>query len=106
MEIAFKTRKLRDICEDDSLAENEYGSKVAKILKHRLADFMAGMTFSDFVVGNPRPLTSNVQLIDLCDGFVLEISANHTKNPLLETGEIDWSKVRRIKVLNIRENHE
>lgn len=108
LELAFDSKFLRNICESGDHARSELGPKVAEILKHRLADLRAATSINDIVVGKPR-LIENTEYqymaIDLCDGHQMVFSANHLNNPLAESGKLDWSKVRRIKILRIgREN--
>jgi len=74
------------------------------MLKHRLADLRAAACVNDLIVGNPRELNrKNFQqyILDLVDGYGLIFCANHNTNPQLSCGKTDWSKVSRIKILNI-----
>ncbi len=84
------------------------GSEVAEILKHRLADLVSANSTEDLVAGRPRLLEeANRQhmTLDLCDGQCIVFCANHPRNPLTESGEIDWSRVSRIKILRVEEDH-
>ncbi len=53
MILAFETRTLRMICEDNSVASNKLGPEVASALRDRVADLRAAVTKSDLIVGNP-----------------------------------------------------
>ena len=103
LELAFNDLSLRTICEDEAHAGNELGPNVAKALKRRLADLRAATSVKDLVVGRPRELagTDKQMFIDVGDDHQLVFCANHPKNPLTGTGELDWLKVSRIKVLRI-----
>lgn len=77
---------------------------MAEILKHRLADFRAATSPSEILAGKPRVLRDSdreLMAVDLRDGYWIEFSANHPNNPETETGEVDWTRVSRIKILQI-----
>ena len=80
------------------------GADIAEALKHRLADLRAATSIRDLVVGKPRTLDIghvNCLVIDLCEGNRMVLQANHPENPLTDSGELDWDKVSRIKVIYI-----
>ena len=104
MELAFESMHLRSICENEANAKDELGAEVAEVLKRRLADLRAARSINDLITGNPR--IRNVGhiehlVVDLRDGSYIILEANHPKNPLTETGKLDWPKVSRIKVTYI-----
>lgn len=106
MELAFENTAIRNICEDEKEAERELGPSVSKFLQHRLADFNAAMNINDILVGNPRICEYSLHdqkemVIDLHNDYRLIFSANHPQNPLDDIGRVDWTKVRRIKILRI-----
>jgi proteic killer suppression protein len=104
LELAFDSESLRTICESEAYAKRELGSKIAEILKHRLADLCAATSIKDLVAGNPRILdgTDNQQMVvDLSDSHRIVFCANHPNKPEAETGKLDWLKVSRIKILGI-----
>lgn len=104
LEIAFSEKADRLLCENGAIAERKLGTKVAEKLKRRLADLRAASSIKDIVAGKPRELlVMNLPQIavELCDGYFLFFSANHNKNPLLPSGNIDWAHVSRIKILRI-----
>lgn len=108
MEIAFESKQLREICERESKAKREFGNKVAEGLKRRLADLRAADSMADVAAGNAREVTADagpVMVIDLCDGYAIIFHANHLKNPLNDSGAVDWSCVSRIKVLRVEKSH-
>ena len=77
---------------------------MAEILKHRLADFRAAKSPLDILAGNRRVLREGGRermVVDLRDDYWIEFSANHPNNPETETGDVDWTKVGRIKILRI-----
>ena len=103
MEIAFATRKLRTICEDETEPADEFDAGVAKQLKGRLADLRAANTVHDLVVGNPTivPGAAPQMTIDLPDGYKLVARPNHHNIRAEEDGSIDWRRVRRLLVVGI-----
>jgi len=109
LEVAFDSRALRTICENEHQATLELGSTVAQILKHRLADLRAALSVTDLLVGRPRLLdgtASRLMVVDLIDGYRLVFTANHTKNPKTEAGDLDWGRISRVKVLRIEDDRD
>ena len=102
LEIAFLTKRIRQICEDNEDAVAEYGDDIADALKARLSDLRAAEFVHDLVVGYPRA-AGGMFIIDLIGRFKLLLEANHVSNPILDSGDVDWRKVRRIKVLGIEQ---
>ena len=108
MELAFDSRSLRTICESEADAKRELGPIVAEVLKHRLADMRAATSVRDLLVGKPRIISESdhhFMVIDLCEGYQLIFCANHPPNPEVEPGELDWQRVRRIKITRIERNY-
>lgn len=108
MQLAFESKDLRTICERESEAKREFDLPVAEMLKHRLADMRAATSVADLVAGRPRPLKGSAPqriVVDLCDGYCIVFAANHTKNPLTKSDEVDWKRVTRIKLLCIGRDH-
>lgn len=108
MLLAFDTKSLRDICEDENQAKAELGVNAAGTLKRRLADLEAATLIKDILVGNPRVIPgtkSQEMIIDLTDGKQIILAANHPKNPRMADENIDWSKVTRVKILRIETIH-
>ena len=104
MELAFDSKSLRTICESERQAKLKLGDAVAEILKHRLADLRAAASVKDLIAGRPRRLYSaslQQMAVDLRDGYRLVFTANHAKNPMTQTGDLDWERVSRIKILRI-----
>ena len=109
LELAFETKSLRRLCESEARAKRDLGSNVADKLKNRLADMRAIACAKDLVVGHPRELDGprvGQMAVDLSQGYRITFCANHPTVPRLGTGDVDWSRVRRIKVLAIEKNHE
>jgi len=105
LELAFETKLLRAICESEAHAKHDLGAQVAEVLKHRLADLRAASSPKDLVAGNPRELggsgSQRQMVVDVCDGHRIVLCANHPKNPMTTGGDLDWSRVSRVKILRI-----
>ena len=109
MEIAFDSELLRSACEDQAVATNELGPAVAEILQHRLADLRAANAVSDLPAGNPRVSILDKDeylLIDLSDGYVIALQANHRRNVTNEGGDLEWRRVSRLKVIRIGRDND
>jgi len=104
LELAFADKTLRGICESESVAMQSLGANVASKLKHRLADLSAATSTDDLVAGNPHEVDGNghgLFAIELEEGIQLLLSANHQSIPRVQTGKVDWSNVRRVKIIAI-----
>ncbi len=105
MELAFDTEELRTVCELESQAVTRFGHEVAMSLRHRLADLAAASAVAELPVGNPhleRREGGELLFIDLARQKRLVLVANHRRNPTLGDGSIDWNRVRRLKLIEIR----
>lgn len=106
MELAFSDKCFRDLCVNEYRAQEIYGPALSEKLKHRLADLSAVSTVSELLLlpGSPRILNSNNRgliAINIIHGNQLLLECGHLKPPLLSSGDIDWSRVRRVKILGI-----
>lgn len=109
LDLAFDSKSLRNICENEQEAIRELGPSVSEVLKHRLADLRAALSVKDLLVGRPRELAGGIHhqhmAIDLRDEYQMIFCANHPSNPIDENGKLDWSRVSRIKILRIERNY-
>ncbi len=104
LELAFETKLLRRLCEDEEKARQDLGEEVAEKLRSRLADLRAADTVSALVAGRPRELGRNGRCtvaVDLYGGFQIIFCANHNEPPILPTGTVDWTRTTRIKIIEI-----
>ncbi len=108
MELAFDKKSLREVCENEDKAKRDLGVRVAERLKRRLADLRAATCVKDLVAGQPRELDGADHrhiTIDLCEDYRIVFCANHTATPMLESGDVDWSRVSRVKILRIERDY-
>lgn len=103
MIIAFDTKKLRETCEDNAVAVKVLGPAAAEALQQRLADLRAAGNISDVIVGNPRVSGADgaTLTINLTESVHTIWSANHVSQPRDQSGQIDWSRTRRVRLLEI-----
>ena len=103
MEIAFETKELRTICEIEAHAQDRLGDETAGAPKRRLADIRSAETISDLIAGRPRELDNGTgqMVIDLYSNYRLVFCANHPSNTVADIGNLDWSRVSRVKILSI-----
>jgi proteic killer suppression protein len=108
LQLAFATKSLRQLCESEAIAKRKLGVSVAEKLKRRLADLRAATSIKDLVVGRPHEVAGDSYshlALELCEGSRLVFSANHNTVPVLKSGGVDWSKVRRVKIQKIERDH-
>jgi hypothetical protein len=107
LELAFSTRALRTLCENEAAATRELGAKRASSLRRRLADLRAAISVKDLVAGHPTQTADskdNLE-IDIGAGARLVFCANHSVVPRLTPGNVDWSNVSRVKLLRIESDN-
>jgi hypothetical protein len=108
LELSFHNIEIRHICEDNSFALRKYGNVVAEKLKSRLSDMLSADSPLDLPTGDLLIYKNGEYYcckIDLSEGYQLIFCQNHIKVPLCDSGEINWGKVSRVKILNINHNH-
>jgi hypothetical protein len=103
MELSFRTRKLRAVCEDECKAASTLGEAVAKQLRHRLADLRAATTVADLVTGQTRfGGRQNSQMrLHIADGVQLLCHPNTARLPKDDGGMVDWGRVYRLAIVAI-----
>lgn len=103
MELAFRTKKLRTLCQDHDQAVNEIGEPAAEILRTRIADLRAVAHLADLPVGRPSVVDGSPPRLCfvLRDGRALWMAVNHQTVPRTNDGELDVARVRRVRVEEI-----
>ena len=99
--ISFENKELRSICENESEAQTKLGLNVAMKLKNRLSDLSAANSVNELIAGSPSKINDDLYRINLIENHFILFSSNHIQTPLLESGEINWNEVSRIKILKI-----
>ena len=104
LELAFSTKSVRELCENQARARQRLGERVAEKLKRRLADMRAVYSVIELVAGRPHELEgahSGEFAVDLSGDSRILFCANHNVVPRLESGRVNWAKVSRIKIIKI-----
>lgn len=109
MEIGFKDRKLRELCEKQAVARRKLGDACARKLHARLADLEAAEAVTDLVAGNPHPLKRDRAgqfALDLAGGYRLVFAPANDPTPRKPDASIDWSQVTIVCVEFIGDYHD
>lgn len=109
MEIRFKDKKLRELCEKQTVAKKKLGDVCARRLRTRLADLQAVDHVSELTVGNPHPLKGDRQgqfALDLAGGWRLVFAPANDPIPLTVNDAIDWSQVTIVSIEYIGDYHD
>ena len=109
MEIKFKDRKIRDLCEREAVARKKLGATTARKLRSRLSDLEAANQVTNLLAGNPHPLKgarAGQFALNLAGGWRLVFAPVHDPCPLREDGGIDWSRVAIVRIEYIGDYHD
>jgi toxin HigB-1 len=108
MELAFETVGLRRVCESDTEARKCLPEGTVEELQARLADIRAATSVSDLVAGKPSldARTPGRIRFGLDGGYELVCIGNHPKPPLTDGGLVDFSRMRRVRVVVIAQEPE
>lgn len=104
MHFSFEKKPLRNICEKKQFGIDKLGKDVAKKLRARLFDLIAACTVNDLQAGEPSIVGDfpfDHFKINLDDNYRIIFCASHPKKYYLKNGNLDWSRVNRIKLLKI-----
>jgi len=106
MELAFRTRKLRALCQDHDEAVRLMGESAAEVLRTRIADLRAVTYLADLPAGRPAVVGGDRPQLrfNLREGWSLLMKVGHQSVPRTEEGELDQTRVRRALVAEI--SHE
>lgn len=109
MEIRFKDKKLRELCEKKAAAVKALGDIGARKLQSRLADMAAASRVTDLVAGNPHPLKGDRLgqfALDLAGGWRLVFAPANDPMPRRDDASIDWSAVTIVSIEYIGDYHD
>ncbi len=83
-------------------AEEMHGVEMARDIRARLADIRAEDVVSDLYCKKTQDSTyKNIMILNFSEKLKIIVKANHNSNPQDDIGNIDWSKVSRIKIISI-----
>ena len=109
MEIRYKDKKVRELCEKQAVAEKKLGAASARKLKVRLLALDAAVRVTDLVAGNPHPLKGErfgQFALDLSGGWRLVFAPDHDPCPTRPDGGIEWSQVTIVSIEYIGDYHD
>lgn len=103
MELAFRTRKLRYLCQDHDEAVKVMGESAAEVLRTRIADLRAVSYLAELPVGRPVVVDGNPPHLhfELRAGWSLLMAVGHQDVPRTPAGNLDQTRVRRARVEKI-----
>lgn len=109
MEIRFRNKGLREICEKRAVAARRLGDVGARKLGTRLADLEAAERVTDLLAGNPHPLKGDRLgqfALDLAGGWRLVFAPADDPIPRKDDASIDWSHVTIVSIEFIGDYHD
>ena len=109
MEIRFKDKTVRELCERRATAVRKLGDVVARKLRSRLGDLEAATTVAELVAGRPHPLVGDRAgqfAVDLARGWRLVFSPAHDPTPVRPDGSTDWTQVTIVCIDYIGDYHD
>lgn len=104
MNLAFASKDLRRLCENEARAEDSLGKAAADALRTRLAQLRAASTVADLVAGRPMEIASNPHArmaLQLGATGRLVFSCNHNDVPVDQDGRVAWKQVSRVKIVSV-----
>jgi proteic killer suppression protein len=103
MELAFRTRKLRTLCQDHDEAVSLLGEPAADVLRTRIADLRAVTYLAELPAGRPSVVNGDQPQLrfELRGGWSLLMSVGHQTVPRTQKGDLDQTRVRRVRVEEI-----
>jgi len=104
VELSFATKSLRTRCEDATVALRAYKPEVVESLNNRLADLRAADSPVELIAGSPRLVAGATPsvVIALADSHYLHCQVSQAVVPHDARGNLDWSRVRRLKITTVR----
>lgn len=109
MKILFGNKKIRELCEQQRVAEKRLGALCARKLRVRLSDIEASSRVTDLVAGNPHPLKGDRYgqfALDLSGGWRLVFSPANDPCPTKDDGGINWAQVTIVSIEFIGDYHD
>ena len=109
MDVRFRNRKLRDLCETRIRAERRLGPDSARKLRSRLSDLEAATCVAELHAGRPHTLTGARKeqiALDLAGGMRMVLSPDQEPYPRHADGGVDWTRVTAIRIESIEDYHD
>lgn len=109
MKILYADEKVKALCTDERKAQRRLGREGFKKLRRRLADLEAAQSLDELPAGRPHPLKGKRKgqfALDLNGGNRLVLEAADDPPPLDAGGNLEWRKVRSIRLILIGDYHD
>jgi proteic killer suppression protein len=109
LEIRFRDKKIRQLCEEQAAAEKKLGAACAHKLRIRMNALEAASRVTELVAGNPHPLKGDRAgqfALDLAGGWRLVFAPANDPCPHHAAGGIDWSQVTIVSIEYIGDYHD
>ena len=109
MQVRFKDKKLRELCEKQAVAEKKLGAASARKLKVRLVALGAATCVTRLAAGNPHPLKGGPLgqfALDFAGGWRLVFAPAHDPCPARPDGGIGWSLGTVVSIEYIGDYHD
>lgn len=104
MEVTFKNRYLRDICERKREAEHVLGKSQASSLRAFLSDCESVTYVTELPLWpfcRVESSSNHLFNFDLCEKTTLTCKQALKATPLDQDGQLSWNKVSRIQIIRI-----
>jgi proteic killer suppression protein len=109
MQVAYATKEIRRLCEEEKHQLKQLGKKRSSRLKNRLNELRAKENVSELQLGRPHELTGDragQYSVDLDGPMRLLFEPTELPPPALPAGGIDWQHLKSICILGIEDTHE
>lgn len=103
MELSFKSKKLRELCERNQVANEQLGEDLARFLHDALAELRAAPSIADISDWENRMKMGRKDRFVFQFGMEVELTLgpNHINNPVDEVGNLVWGNVSSVKILKV-----
>ena len=108
MEVRYETEELREIFCFPAKAIARFGANVARLLAVRFADIRALSNAAELDAFSTEYRTVGGFLaieLEIGENYSIFIVNNHVDKPP-DGDDVDWAKVKRVKILCVARNHE
>ncbi|WGG50465.1 hypothetical protein [Rugamonas sp. DEMB1] len=103
MELSFDTLDIRDLCLNVQIAIEAVGQHDSFALLQRLADLAAAHDVAEYLdlFFEVSVSADDWELCIPLSSMALIVEQAHTKPPLDDSDQIDWSRVKRVKIVSL-----
>jgi len=108
--LSFDKIELRELCINENVAKLQFGMHVALKLQTRIAELRAYNYADEILFGTPILENETAysfpvyKVALMIDGYNIYFCSNHIEPAINDNNVIDWSRVSRIKIIEINNN--